>query len=97
MPLDETINTLVNKASTDDWCNKALELNLEKDQLVHKLLEIATTSQLFQFSSQLISNPDLTLFDAEMWDLGKFETTPFFIGYCKKVFRDNTLSVIRSF
>ena len=38
--------------------------------------------------TQVISNPDLTLFDAEMWDLGKFETKPFFIGYCKKGCRD---------
>ena len=45
----------------------------------------------------LISNPDLTLFDAEMRDLGKFDTTPFFIGYCEKGCRDNTLTVIGFF
>ena len=45
-PLDETINILVNKAFTDDWFNKTYGLNLQKDQLV-KLLEIATTNQLF--------------------------------------------------
>ena len=32
-----------------------------------------------------------------MWDLGKFDTTPFFIGYCEKGYRDNTLTVIGSF
>ena len=45
----------------------------------------------------LISNPDLTLFYAEMWDLAKFDTTPFFIGYCEKGYRDNSLTVIGSF
>ena len=48
-------------------------------------------------NGELISNPDLTLFDAEMWDLGKFDTMPFFIGYYKKGCRDNTLTVIGSF
>ena len=45
----------------------------------------------------VISNPDLTLFDAERWDLVKFDTTQFFIGYCEKECRDNTLTVIGSF
>ena len=30
---------------------------------------------------KLILYPGLTLFDAEMWDLGKFNTTPLFIGF----------------
>ena len=30
------------------------------------------------YDEQLMSNPDLTLFDAEMRDLGKFDTTPLF-------------------
>ena len=45
----------------------------------------------------LISNPDLTLFEAERRDLEKFDTTPFFIGYCEKECHDNTLTVIGSF
>ena len=52
VPLDETINILVNKAYTDDWCNKTYGLNLLKDQLV-RLLEIATTNHLFYFDGQL--------------------------------------------
>lgn len=52
VPLDETINILVNKAFADNWFNKTHGLNLQKDQLV-KLLEIATTNQLFQFDGQL--------------------------------------------
>ena len=57
MPWDETINILVNKAFADDWFNKTYELNLHKDQLF-KLLEIATTNQLFQFDGQLYKQTD---------------------------------------
>ena len=39
VPLDETINILVNKAFANDWFNKTYGLNLQKDQL-SKLLEI---------------------------------------------------------
>ena len=52
LPLDETINILVNKAFADDWFNKTCGLNLQKHRLV-ELLEIATTNKLFQFDSQL--------------------------------------------
>ena len=52
VPLDETIKILVNKAFTDDWFNKTYGLNLQQDQLA-RLLEMATTNQLFQFNSQL--------------------------------------------
>ena len=58
MPLDETINIVVNKAFTDDWFNKTNGLNLQKDQLT-ELLKIATTNQLFQFNGQLNLNPKL--------------------------------------
>ena len=57
MALDETINILVNKAFADDWFNKTYGLNLQKDQLA-KLLEIATTNQLFQFHGQLYEQTD---------------------------------------
>ena len=57
VPLDETINILVNKAFPDDWFNKTYGLNLQKDQLV-KFLEIATTNQLFQFDGQLYEQTD---------------------------------------
>ena len=57
VPLDETITILVNKAFTDNWFNKTYGLNLQKDQLV-TLLEIATTSQLFEFNGQLYEQTD---------------------------------------
>ena len=58
VPLDETINIVVNKAFTDDWFNKTNGLNLQKDQLT-ELLKIATTNQLFQFNGPLNPNPKL--------------------------------------
>ena len=50
--MDETINILVDKGFTDDFFNKTYGLHLQKNQLA-KLLEIATTNQLFQFYGQL--------------------------------------------
>ena len=52
-----TIEILVNKAFTDDWFNKTYGLNLQQDQLA-RLLEIATTNQLFQFNGQLYQQTD---------------------------------------
>ena len=57
VPLDETIKILVNKAFTDDWFNKTYGLNLQQDQLT-RLLETATTNQLFQFNGQLYQQTD---------------------------------------
>ena len=57
LPMDETINILVNKAFADDWFNKTYGLNLQNDQLV-KLLEIATTNELFQFDGVLYEQTD---------------------------------------
>ena len=57
MPLNETINILVDKTFTNDWFNQTYDLNLQKDQLV-RLLEIATINQLFQFNGQLYEQVD---------------------------------------
>ena len=57
VPLSETINTLVDKAFTDDWFNQTYNLNLEKEELA-QLLEVATTNQLFQFDGHLYEQTD---------------------------------------
>ena len=57
MPLNETINILVDKAFANDWFNQTYELSLQKEQLA-RLLEIATTNQLFQFNDQLYEQVD---------------------------------------
>ena len=57
VPLNETINILVEKAFADDWFNQTYGLDLQKHQLT-KLLEIAITNQLFQFNGQLYEQID---------------------------------------
>ena len=57
VPLNETINILVDKAFANDWFNQTYELSLQKEQLA-RLLEIATTNQLFQFNGQLYEQVD---------------------------------------
>ena len=43
VPLNETINILVDKAFADDWFNQTYGLNLQKEQLT-KLLKITTSN-----------------------------------------------------
>ena len=57
MPINETINILVDNAFDNDWFNQTYELSLQKEQLA-RLLEIATTNQLFQFNGQLYEQVD---------------------------------------
>ena len=57
VPLNETINILVDKAFANDWFNQTYKLSLQKEQLA-RLLEIATTNQLFQFNGQLYEQVD---------------------------------------
>ena len=52
VPVQETINIIVEKAFTDNWFNSTYDLNLQKDQLT-QLLRMASTDQLFQFDGQL--------------------------------------------
>ena len=49
VPLNDTINILVEKAFVDDWFNQTYDLNLQKDQPT-KLHKIASTKQHFQFN-----------------------------------------------
>ena len=52
VPVQETINILVEKAFTDNWFNSTYDLNLQRDQLT-QLLRMASTDQLFQFDGHL--------------------------------------------
>jgi len=54
VPLNETINILVDKAFASDWLNQTYDLNLRKDQLA-RLLEITTTNQLFNLMAGCMS------------------------------------------
>ena len=57
MPLDETIQILVEKAFTNDWFNVTHKLNISKSDLV-QLLQVATKRQLFQFDGRLYEQVD---------------------------------------
>ena len=57
VPLDETIEFLVEKAFENDWFNKIHGLNLTKEKL-RFLLEAATKNQLFQFNKDLYEQFD---------------------------------------
>ena len=87
VPLDETINIFVNKAFMDDWFNKTYGLKLQKDQLV-KLLEIATTSQLFQFNGQLYEQTDGVAMGSP---LGPLMANVFICHFDEKLTRDGLM------
>jgi len=52
VPLDETIQILVEKAFKNNWFNVTHKLNISKSDLV-ELLQVATKNQLFQFDGRL--------------------------------------------
>ena len=57
VPLSEAIKILVDKAFTNDCFNQTYDLNLENEELT-QVLEVATTSHLFQFDGQLYEETD---------------------------------------
>ena len=87
MPVDKTIFILVKKTFTVDWFNKTYGLKLQKDQLV-KLLEIATTSQLFQFNGQLYEQTDGVAMGSP---LGPLMANVFMYHFDEKLTRDGLM------
>ena len=57
VPLDETIEILVNRALTNNWFNTTHHLALTRTDLVD-LLSVATKGQLFQFDGALYEQTD---------------------------------------
>ena len=57
VPLDETIQILVDKAFSNNWFNTTYELNITKSDL-SDLLKVATKDQLFQFNGNLYEQVD---------------------------------------
>ena len=57
MPLEETIEILVEKAFTDNWFNKTYDLDLSRSDLT-ELLRVASKHQLFQFNGNLFEQID---------------------------------------
>ena len=60
VPLDETIEILVNRAFSNNWFNTTHNLALTRMDLVD-LLSVATKGQLFQFDGPLFTNRQMVL------------------------------------
>ena len=52
VPVDETIESITERAFENDWFNREKDLNITKLEL-KELLRIATKNQLFQFEGNL--------------------------------------------
>ena len=57
VPLDETIEILVNRAFSNNWFNTTYNLVLTRTDLVD-LLSVATKGQLFKFDGALYEQTD---------------------------------------
>ena len=52
IPVDETIESITERAFENNWFNREHDLNITKSDLM-ELLRIATKNQLFQFGGKL--------------------------------------------
>ena len=57
VPLDETMQLLIDMAFTNNWFNETYEIHLSRQDLVD-LLKAATKGQLFIFNGQLYEQTD---------------------------------------
>ncbi|XP_073237961.1 uncharacterized protein [Porites lutea] len=57
VPVDETIESIAERAFENDWFNREHDLNITKFDLI-ELLRIATKNQLFQFEGNLYERVD---------------------------------------
>ena len=57
VPVDETIESIAERAFENDWFNREHDLNITKFDLI-ELLRIATKNQLFQFEGNLYEQVD---------------------------------------
>ena len=57
VPVDETIESIAERAFRNDWFNKEHDLNIRKSELIEPL-RIATKNQLFQFEGNLYEQVD---------------------------------------
>ena len=57
VPVEETIESIAERAFGNDWFNKEQNLNITKSDLI-ELLRIATKNQLFQFEGNLYEQVD---------------------------------------
>ena len=87
VPLQETIETIAEKAFVDNWFNVTHNLNITKPGLV-QLLEIATMNQLFQFDGKLYEQIDGVAMGSP---LGPLMANAFLCSIEEKLEQDNKL------
>ena len=68
VPVDETIESIVERDFENDWFNKEHNLNITKSDLI-ELLRIATKNQLFQFEGNLYEQVDVVAMDSPLGPL----------------------------
>ena len=88
MPLDETINILVNKAFTDDWFTKTDGFTLQEDQLA-ELLKTATTNQLFSFNGELYEQTNGVAMGSPPGPYARWLDTPSVHEVCRRYHDQN--------
>ena len=87
VPLQETIETIAEKAFVDNWFNVTHNLNITKPDLV-QLLEVATMNQLFQFDGKLYEQIDGVAMGSP---LGPLMENAFLCSIEEKLEQDNKL------
>ena len=87
VPLQETIETIAEKAFVDYWFNVTHILNITKPGLV-QLLEVATMNQLFQFDGKLYEQIDGVAMGSP---LGPLMANAFLCSIEEKLEQDNKL------
>ena len=66
IPVDETIETIAERAFENDWFNSEHDLNITKLDFM-ELLRIATKNQLFQFEGKLYEQVDGVAMGSPTW------------------------------
>ena len=89
VPVDETIETIAERAFENDWFNREYDLNITKLDLM-ELLRIATKNPLFQFEGKLYEQVDGV---AMGLPLGPLMANAFICKIEKQLERENKLPI----
>lgn len=87
IPLQETIEIIIEKVFVDNWLNQTHNLNITKPDLI-QLLEVATKHQLFQFDGKLYDQIDNVAMGSP---LGPLVANTFLCCIEEKLEQDNKL------
>ena len=93
VPVDETIDSIAERAFKNDWFNKEHDLNITKSELI-ELLRIATKNQLFQFEGNLYEQVDGVAMGSP---LGPLMANAFMCNIEKKLETENKMPAFYKF